>query len=43
MGPILIISMIGYGLIGALIFQQVAVRGRRFGQKPRVGETARAA
>jgi hypothetical protein len=43
MGPILIISMIGYGLIGALIFQQVAVRGRRFGQKTEVGETARAA
>jgi len=43
MGPIVIISMIGYGLIGALIFQQVAVRGRRFGQKSEVVETARAA
>ena len=43
MGPILIVSMIGYGLIGALIFQQVAVRGRRFGQKPEVREAGKAA
>lgn len=43
MGPILIVSMIGYGLIGGLIFQQVAVRGRRFGQKPEVSEAAKAA
>jgi hypothetical protein len=43
MGPILIVSMIGYGLIGGLIFQQVAIRGRRFGQKPEVIEAAKAA
>jgi len=43
MGPILIVSMLGYGLIGGLIFQQVAVRGRRFGQKSEVGEAAKAA
>ncbi|HEY8840155.1 MAG TPA: hypothetical protein VIO80_05805 [Candidatus Dormibacteraeota bacterium] len=43
MGPILIVSMIGYGVIGGLIFQQVAIRGRRFGQKPEVSEAARAA
>ena len=43
MGPILIVSMIGYGVIGGLIFQQVAIRGRRFGQKPAVSETAKAA
>jgi hypothetical protein len=43
MGPILIVSMIGYGLIGGLIFQQVAVRGRRFGQKAEVSEAAKAA
>jgi hypothetical protein len=43
MGPILIVSMIGYGMIGGLIFQQVAIRGRRFGQKPEVSEAAKAA
>ena len=43
MGPILIFSMIGYGLIGGLIFQQVAVRGRRFGERPEVSEAAKAA
>ena len=43
MGPILIISMIGYGVIGGLIFQQVAIRGRRFGQKAEVSEAAEAA
>jgi len=43
MGPILIVSMIGYGVIGGLIFQQVAIRGRRFGQKPEVSEAAKAA
>jgi hypothetical protein len=43
MGPILIVSMIGYGLIGGLIFQQVAIRGRRFGQKSEVSEAAKAA
>jgi hypothetical protein len=43
MAPILIVSMLGYGLIGGLIFQQVAIRGRRFGQKPEVSEAAKAA
>lgn len=43
MGPILIVSMLGYGVIGGLIFQQVAIRGRRFGQKPEVSEAAKAA
>ena len=43
MGPILIVSMIGYAVIGGLIFQQVAVRGRRFGQQPEVSKAAKAA
>lgn len=43
MGPILIVSMIGYGVIGGLIFQQVAVRGARFGEKPEAREAAKAA
>lgn len=43
MGPILIVSMIGYGVIGALIFQQVVVRGARFGEKPEVREANKAA
>jgi hypothetical protein len=44
MGPIVIVSMIGYGVIGGLIFQQVAIRGRRFGEKPQpAGEVVRAA
>jgi hypothetical protein len=43
MGPILIVSMIGYGVIGGLIFQQVAIRGRRFGQRRELGEAAKAA
>jgi hypothetical protein len=43
MAPILIVSMLGYGVIGGLIFQQVAVRGRRFGQQPEVSEAAKAA
>jgi hypothetical protein len=33
-GPILVVSMLGYAAIGGLIFQQVAVRGARFGEKP---------
>ncbi len=41
--PIVIIAMIGYGLIGGLIFQQVAVRGRRFGEKVEAVDTATAA
>ncbi len=43
MGPILIVSMIGYGVIGGLIFQQVAIRGRRFGQLPETSEATKAA
>jgi hypothetical protein len=43
MGPILIISMVGYGLIGGLIFYQVVIRGRPFGQEPEVREAAQAA
>lgn len=31
--PILVVSLIGYGVVGGLIFSQVAVRGRRFGEK----------
>ena len=42
-GPILIVSMIGYAVIGGLIFQQVAVRGARFGEKPKVSEVHKAA
>jgi hypothetical protein len=43
MGPILIVSMIGYGVIGGLIFQQVVVRGARFGETPDVREANKAA
>jgi hypothetical protein len=32
-GPIVITAMVGYGLIGGLIFQQVVVRGSRFGEQ----------
>jgi hypothetical protein len=42
-GPILILSMLGYGVIGGLIFQQVAVRGRRFGERAEVGDVSQAA
>lgn len=38
-GPIVIVAMLGYGAIGGLIFQQVAVRGARFGEKPKVSAT----
>jgi len=41
--PILIVAMIGYGVIGGLIFQQVAVRGRRFGEKPSAVDQRQAA
>ncbi|MGA8921790.1 MAG: hypothetical protein WB682_01495 [Candidatus Dormiibacterota bacterium] len=41
--PIVIVSMLGYAVIGGLIFQQVAVRGARFGEKPRVSEVHKAA
>ena len=43
MGPILIVSMLGYGVIGGLIFQQVAIRGRRFGEHQEAHEAAEAA
>ncbi len=42
-GPILIVSMLGYAVIGGLIFQQVVVRGARFGTKPKASEVPRAA
>jgi hypothetical protein len=42
-GPILILSMLGYGVIGGLIFQQVAVRGRRFGERAEAGDVIQAA
>jgi hypothetical protein len=41
--PILIVSMLGYGVIGGLIFQQVAIRGRRFGQRQEETEVIKAA
>jgi hypothetical protein len=41
--PIVIISMLGYGVIGTLIFQQVVVRGSRFGERAEVADAARAA
>ena len=41
--PIVVISMIGYGVIGGLIFQQVVVRGARFGEKPEVLGATKAA
>lgn len=34
MAPILVVSLLGYGAIDGLIFQQVAIRGRRFGENP---------
>lgn len=37
-GPIVITALVGYGLIGGLIFQQVVVRGARFGEKPKTIE-----
>lgn len=43
MAPIVILSMLGYGVIGGLIFQQVAIRGLRFGQRPEVSQAAKAA
>jgi hypothetical protein len=41
--PIVVISMLGYGVIGTLIFLQVVVRGSRFGERPEVADAARAA
>jgi hypothetical protein len=32
-GPILAVSLVGYLVIGSLIFYQVAITGRRFGEK----------
>lgn len=40
-GPIVMTSLVGYGVIGGLIFQQVAVRGARFGE-PRPAAIAEA-
>jgi len=42
-GPIVIAAMIGYGVIGGLIFQQVVVRGSRFGEKLEPIEAVKAA
>ena len=42
-GPIVITAMIGFGVIGGLIFQQVVVRGARFGEKVETVESATAA
>ena len=42
-GPIVVIAMLAYGAIGGLIFQQVVVRGSRFGEKPRMVEAAKIA
>lgn len=33
-GPIVVMSLVGYAVIGTLIFYQVVVAGRRFGEKP---------
>jgi hypothetical protein len=39
--PILAFSLVGFGVIGSLIFYQVVITGRRFGQKPeQVDESA---
>jgi hypothetical protein len=32
-GPIVAVSLVGYAAIGSLIFYQVAITGRRFGEK----------
>ncbi len=42
-GPIVIVAMIGYGVIGGLIFQQVVIRGSRFGEKVPAADAAKAA
>ncbi|MDA8068109.1 MAG: hypothetical protein M0T77_05800 [Actinomycetota bacterium] len=40
-GPIVAIALIGYGVIGVLIFYQVVIAGRRFGERrDRVGTVA---
>lgn len=33
-GPIVAVALIGYAVIGGLIFHQVAIAGRRFGEHP---------
>jgi hypothetical protein len=43
MGPIVVFSLLGYAAIGSLIFYQVAITGRRFGQRRPTRETPRAA
>ena len=43
MGPIVVLSLLGYAAIGSLIFYQVAIIGRRFGQRRATRETPRAA
>ena len=43
MSPILVSCMLGYAVIGALIFYQVAISGHRFGQRPEAREDTRAA
>jgi hypothetical protein len=43
MAPIVVLSLVGYAAIGSLIFYQVAITGRRFGQKRETRATPRAA
>ncbi len=42
-GPIVIVAMIGYGVIGGLIFQQVVIRGSRFGEIVPAADATKAA
>ncbi|HET7419021.1 MAG TPA: hypothetical protein VFL27_01415 [Candidatus Dormibacteraeota bacterium] len=42
-GPIVITAMVAYGVIGGLIFQQVVVRGSRFGERREITEAANVA
>jgi hypothetical protein len=43
-GPLVAVALVGYGVIGGLIYYQVAIAGRRFGEKrpPQVHEPATA-
>ncbi len=41
--PIVVVAMFAYGVIGGLIFQQVVVRGSRFGEKANAPEAANVA
>ncbi len=43
MSPILVTCMLGYAMIGTLIFYQVAIAGHRFGQRPEAREDSRVA